>query len=267
MTTKYDSIQTRISSLRRDLLDHRLYQYLRTEQALRTFMEMHVFAVWDFMSLLKALQQNLTCVSLPWVPPKHPSAARLINEIVLAEESDCGLDGTPASHFEMYVTAMTECGADTTAVDSFLARIAGQTPWRDALVATPAAEAIQEFVRTTLSIVDSRDVCAIAGAFTFGREQLLPELFEQIVTEINTATGGRFAAFEYYLQRHIELDGGEHGAMAQQLMESLCIDDESWRRAETAAVQSLQARRLMWNSIADIVECQNAETEVTHSRR
>lgn len=265
--TEYDHIQTRISLLRQELLNHRLYRHLRTEQALRTFMEMHVFAVWDFMSLLKALQQNLTCVTLPWVPPRHPSAARLINEIVLAEESDCGLDGAPASHFEMYVSAMTECGADTSVVDSFLKSLTEHTPWQNALAATPVAAAIQEFVRTTLSIVDSEDLCAIAGAFTFGREQLLPDLFEQIVAEINAATGGRFAAFEYYLHRHIELDGDEHGAMAQELMESLCTDHESWKRAETAAVQSLQARQLMWDSIADVVERQTAETDVTDRRR
>jgi hypothetical protein len=70
------------------LLSHHLYQHICDERSLRLFMRAHVFAVWDFQSLIKALQRMLTCVEIPWLPSGDPLARRLINEIVLDEESD-----------------------------------------------------------------------------------------------------------------------------------------------------------------------------------
>src|SRR2546425_11084063 len=88
--------------------------------SLRLFMEHHAFAVWDFMSLLKALQRRLCCVEVPWLPAVDPLGSRLVNEIVLAEESDDDGRGGFASHFDLYHRAMTRCGANSAPIDGFL---------------------------------------------------------------------------------------------------------------------------------------------------
>ena len=101
-------LQQEVATTRRLLLNNGLYHRLQTMADLRQFMEHHVFAVWDFMSLLKGLQRELTCVEVPWVPTANPDTRRLINEIVLEEETDLDPQGQPTSHFELYMRAMEE---------------------------------------------------------------------------------------------------------------------------------------------------------------
>lgn len=227
-------------------------------------MEFHVFAVWDFMSLLKSLQRELTCVTVPWTPPKNRTAAKLINEIVLSEESDVNADGKPASHFELYLSAMRAANADTTGIDTFISTIQGGGFWRNALPVPPTPLSIRNFVDSTFDIIDSGDLCAIAAAFTFGREQLLPDVFAQIVSQLNSEPDSRLASFEYYLQRHIQLDGNEHGHMAEQLMIELCGDDErNWKCAEDAAKRSLNARLQLWDAISEHIKGDGPELEFT----
>ena len=91
-TLSLDSVYESLRPLRQQVVEHPVYRHIETLADVRLLMEHHVFAVWDFMSLLKALQRHLTCVTVPWVPQGDRHSRRLINEIVLAEESDeeCG---------------------------------------------------------------------------------------------------------------------------------------------------------------------------------
>jgi hypothetical protein len=245
-----DRLRATIQPLRHALLTHALYEEMRGPQALRIFMEHHVFAVWDFMSLLKALQQRLCCLSVPWAPAPHAVGCRLVNEIVLAEETDDDAHGGYASHFDLYRRAMTKFTADVAHFDRFLQIIVDGTDVRKALHAADVAPSIRHFVGHTFAVIESGDVSAIASTFTFGREDLLPDVFQRIVDEISEEAGSGLDDFRFYLRRHIELDGGEHGPLAARLVSSLCGDDEAkWRIAEQAAVRALEARLALWDDI------------------
>jgi len=208
------------------------------------FMESHVFAVWDFMSLLKALQQKLTCVSVPWVPTKFLASRRFINEIVLGEESD-EFEGRPVSHFEVYLEAMQECGADTRAAMKLVdaARL-GQLDLK------AAPEAAAKFVATTFELIQTGSVAAQAAAFTFGREDVIPDMFRELVRELNRESSGELSKFVWYLERHIEVDGEDHGPLSLKMVSDLCGEDARlWEEAASAAEAAIEARLALWDGI------------------
>ena len=98
---------------RERLVRHPIYKLVNSPERMKAFMEAHIWAVWDFQSLLKAVQQQLSCVTVPWTPTPDAEARRLINEIVLDEESDELPNGSFASHFELYLRSMEVAGAAT----------------------------------------------------------------------------------------------------------------------------------------------------------
>jgi hypothetical protein len=244
-----DTLRAAIEADRSAVIEHEVYHRLHNLRDVAIFTENHVFAVWDFMSLLKNLQSRLTCVSVPWVPEGSRASRRLVNEIVLVEESD-ELGNGFISHFELYVDGMRDAGADTTAIDSFLDLIRSGIDVRAALTKSGAPAPAVEFVNTTWDILTSAPVHGQAAAFAFGREDLIPEMFDQVV-KIDDY-GGKLATFRDYLARHIEVDGEQHTPMAMQMVADLCGDDRvRWSEcAETISV-ALKARKRLWDGIVD----------------
>jgi pyrroloquinoline quinone (PQQ) biosynthesis protein C len=242
-----DQLENRISEARNEVVGHALYARLRDREAIRTFLEHHVFAVWDFMSLLKSLQRNLTCVAVPWVPTGPTGSRRLINDIVLVEESD-ELRGGFISHFELYVAGMGEAGADTTAIDAFIALVRAGATVESALVEASVPAPAAAFVALTWDIIATAPVHCQAAAFAFGREDLIPDMFQQVVT-VNESVGG-LDTFVDYLARHIEVDGEEHTPMAMQMLADLCGDDQAkWDECAQTVTRALTARAKLWDGI------------------
>jgi Protein of unknown function (DUF3050) len=66
---RFEQLRNTLAPLRHALLNHPIYGEVDSLNRLREFMQMLVFAVWDFMSLVKRLQNELTSNSLPWIPP------------------------------------------------------------------------------------------------------------------------------------------------------------------------------------------------------
>lgn len=229
------------------LLSHPVYASVRDLPALRRFMASHVYAVWDFMALLKRLQRDLTCVALPWLPPLDPAAARAINEIVLAEESDLDPAGRPASHLELYLAAMDEVGAPRAPFARFLAhlRAGGELEQAFELAETPPAA--REFVRATLREAHQGATHEVLAGFLHGREDPIPTMFRALLAAL--AAGGEFPALAYYLERHVELDEGEHAVAAAALLERLCESAAARQAADAAAVRAIRARLALWDSL------------------
>jgi hypothetical protein len=246
---------------RQMLLAHPVYTNIRSLGELRIFMQYHAFAVWDFMSLLKALQMALSCVEIPWIPSGDPITRKLINDIVMTEESDEDGLGGFASHFELYLSAMRQAGADTDAIDDFVARIRRREDVGRALDCCAAPHGATRFVNATFNVIRSGELHRIAACFMFGREDIIPEMFRSIVGEFRKSNSSLIERFVYYLDRHIEVDTNKHGPMALEMVAALCGDSAiRWLEAEETAVSAMRSREQLWDSVVETIDQQRFGT-------
>src|ERR1700757_4280243 len=218
---QYDNDQP--GSLRAALLDHPIYARVASVADLQLFMEDAVFAVWDFMSLLKRLQQDMTCVSVPWFPADNARAARLINDIVIGEETDLGPDGSYVSHLALYLRAMRDIGASTRQFEKFRSLVFVGAPVEAALTQIGAPRHVQSFVAHTMALANSGSTEEVLAAFFYGREDIIPDMFRRLLDTFYSAghNNDRLRHFIYYIDRHIELDGDNHGTKGRELLEDL----------------------------------------------
>lgn len=245
-------INLSLDPIRKEIINHKLYQAITTIEDLRLFMEFHVYAVFDFMSLLKGLQRNLTCINIPWVPIGNAENRFLINEIVVGEESDIDFYGARKSHFEMYLDAMNQAKANTLKIDALLDKIKAGENIQSALNSSHTPQKAFEFVEFTFDTLKENKAHVLASVFTFGREDLIPSMFYSMVSDLDTINPNQISLFKYYLERHIEVDGGHHSLLALQMVESLCAnDDKLWSEAEEIAISALQKRLGLWDAIYD----------------
>ena len=241
------------------LNQHPVFSLIQNRDDLRTFMSWHVFAVWDFMSLTKRLQYELTGIGTPWLPPANPLAARLINEIVLAEESDDLPDGGYASHFEIYLQAMLEVGADSLGITKFIAHMRQNHELDTALEASAVVRPAAEFVSQTLDTAQNGTLHEVMGSFFFGRESCIPGMFRGLLSQwgINENEAPMFV---YYLKRHIELDGDSHGPAALQLIETLVDGDRlAQQKLINAGHKAIDSRIRFWDQLQLVLNSDTAD--------
>ena len=245
------TVNNNIQSYKNQLLNHALYEKVQTMDDLRIFLENHVYAVWDFMSLLKALQSKLTCTITPWFATANPETRYLINEIVLAEESDLTLDGRRQSHFEMYLEAMKACGADTSNIEKFLENVTETQNIFVSIKKSKLPVEIKAFLNFTFQTIEQGKAHEIAAAFTFGREDLIPSMFTAILNNFQANLPHiDLSKLIYYFERHIQLDADEHGPKALKMVTELCGNDVlKWKETENISIEALEKRIGLWNAI------------------
>lgn len=242
-------IQQNIAPLREQIISHKVYSAISELEDLKIFMEHHIYAVWDFMSLLKSLQINLTCTTLPWFPVGDAVTRQLINEIVAGEESDIDASGNVKSHFELYLDAMTQCGADVSPVNNFLTSLKNGKDFDRASGLAGVPQAAIDFMNATFETINSGKTHLQAASFTFGREDLIPNMFFSMVNDLSSTQPEKVSIFKYYLERHIEVDGDHHSHLALAMTEKLCEKDaQFWVEAEETAKSALQKRIDLWDA-------------------
>jgi hypothetical protein len=252
MNENLAKLQKAIAPLRQEIINHKVYGAIKEIDDLKIFMQYHIFAVWDFMSLLKSLQINLTCTSIPWFPKGDANTRYLINEIVAGEESDIDNNGIRKSHFELYLDAMKQCGAETEQMTLFIESLKTNGDLDLAFNTAAVKPKAKEFVTYTFETINSNKAYIQSAVFTFGREDLIPNMFISIVNDIHQNFPNSISDFKYYLERHIEVDGDHHSHLALEMTANLCGNDEQkWLEAEKATIESLQKRINLWDGVLE----------------
>jgi hypothetical protein len=241
-------LRSAIEPARDRLLKHPLYQAVNTLPRLRVFMAHHVYAVWDFMCLAKRLQRDFTSMDHLWLPPGSSSLARFINGVIHSEESDIDMQGNAASHFELYLAAMEEVRASTEPARTFIRQLRAGVGLEDSLTSAEAPVAVREFVRQTIWTARRGTSVQVLASFLFGREDLIPEMFARFLVEWSSSR--QAAGFAYYVKRHIDLDGDDHGpAGLRALAELADRNPANWEVARTAALHAIESRIALWDGI------------------
>ncbi len=250
-----DQILSATADLRDQLLQHEIYGRIVDIPSLQVFMQHHAFAVLDFMWLLKRLQKELCCADLPWLPAKNSDLARFVNEIVLGEETDEDGLGGFRSHFELYLQSMDDVGADRSGINGFVAALRCGTPVSEALQMINAPASVREFVEFTYRIGTQGSPADVASAFCFGREDIIPDMFQRLLQSFESAEL-EVPRLSYYIRRHIELDGDHHGPLTRRMVDILCDSAAETQSAILTAQEAIRLRIRLWDGVlSELMSC------------
>ena len=147
---------------------------------------------------------------------------------------------------------MLEIGADAKIIESWVKNVTDQgfyTALDHCGVPNPA----YKFMQRTFEFIETGEPHIIAGAFCFGRKTVIPRMFTRLAEQLDI-TKTDCPKFHYYLERHIHLDGEEHGPASLAMVEDLCDHDPvKIHEAEQAALTAIRARITFWNDVSDII--------------
>lgn len=250
MSNNVQTYEAELKEANHKMRNHKLFSYIKTIDDLRYFMKYHVFAVWDFMSLAKRLQQEFTCVTIPWTPKNNNKAARAMNDIILGEETDVNLDGSHASHYEMYLHAMNDVQANPkqvlTMVSDFEQNPKGD--FKDIVAKQDIPDYVKQFVIHNLNTAINGSIDEVLGSFFYGREDAIPEMFSNLLKEWGLKEED-YPKFVYYLIRHIELDGDSHGPAVNSIISNLKDNPEKYISLLKSAIAAVKHRINLWDGI------------------
>ena len=150
---------------------------------------------------------------------------------------------------------MKASGASTHEMDAFLDSV---HTFQNIFVAIKKSHLhanVKAFLDFTFRVIEEGKPHQIAAAFTFGREDLIPSMFTEILENFQANFPETdLTKLIYYFERHIQLDADEHGPMAMQMITELCgTDSQKWNEVEAVSVLALDKRIGLWNAIEEMI--------------
>ena len=249
-----ENYKNTINELKQSLTSHKLFSRKLNVVQIRQFMESHIFSVWGFMSLLKSLQSEITVSDIPWIPNKNTrnGLTNFINEIVLCEESDDINEIGYISHFEIYLLAMEKAKASASQINLLIRKLKKEKYNTKLIEDLDIYEEVKDFIKYDIDIAQSGNLPKIVGSFTLGREKVIPNMFNYIVSciEYDESTKNLLT----YLKRHINIDGDRHGPLSIKLLDTICDSDEAYALAYNSGITSLKLRLKVWDRIASEID-------------
>ena len=109
-----------------------------------------------------------------------------------------------------------------------------------------ASDEVKSFLKHDLKVSINGTLPEIIGAFTLGREKVIPNMFSYILPAINETSTSKYLIT--YLERHIDIDGDRHGPLSMKLLNASC-DKKQLSLAYATAIKSLELRLLVWDKI------------------
>tara|TARA_B100000674_G_C37892488_1_gene939672 strand:+ start:559 stop:1395 length:837 start_codon:yes stop_codon:yes gene_type:complete len=242
-----------VRRLMKQVHEHPIFSALTDERSLSLFMSHHVYAVWDFMSLVKSVQAHVAPCTIPWIPGTDNSVVKAINEIVLSEESDVNMNGTGScSHYELYLESMKEIGVPITDIVEFVENV--RCKGLSEVISYNPNHPAYKFVGETFKTIIEKDPLIISCWFAYGREKIIPGMFTSALSKLGMSRQ-QAPHFYYYLERHTELDGDEHSHFAQQLVDHFCKQDESKIKiAQSACKEAIKVRIQFWDGVLEAIK-------------
>ena len=222
------------------LYDHPLYNSIKTPNHIRQYMYNQVWCVWDFMTLVKSIQLKLIPPSILWQPPKYPTLAAYIYEVLLTEETDKSIrQNENASHFQTYLEAMQQSKVDTKAIDKFIELLRSGASFDKAITKCDIHKEAREFVENTYAFANS-ELHISTAVFCLSREGIIPGIFNSLLSNLNLDKD--FQILNWYLNRHIYLDSESHGPLSIKLFKTVVDTKKKEKEALEAALSALKAR-------------------------
>jgi hypothetical protein len=141
---------------------------------------------------------------------------------------------------------MKNMGAKTDQLDKLTSRIIDNGYNEKYLDDVDTSNEVKSFLKYDLDVSLNGTLPEIVGAFTLGREKVIPNMFGYMIPAINETPTSNYLIT--YLERHIDIDGDRHGPLSMKLLNASC-NNEQLSIAYAAAIKSLELRLSVWDRV------------------